>query len=306
MTDTQMQAGATADADIPSSRPEVPASAPKTRGAPVDFVVIGAMRAGTTSLHGALSRHPEISMSRDKETDYFIAEKNWSRGPDWYRAQFDPARPIWGEASPNYAKGRDFPGVPDRLARHAPLARLIYLVRDPVKRAVSQYNHSWNMGHLATAPAALPGSHEYRSLIDISSYAQQLDLWRQHFASDQILIVEFDALMRSPQAQIDRILAHIGAAPMQMDGLASSNGTDELTRVPRPLLKLAQGRFRPILTTLLGQRSREAIRRLLARGKPRKPPAFPDEVLARMRADLADDALRFRAMTGLELPHWSV
>lgn len=303
MTETLTQAVATAETDIPATlRP----MAQKARGAPVDFIVIGAMRAGTTTLHALLSRHPEIAMSCDKETDYFIAEKNWSRGPDWYRAQFDPARPIWGEASPNYAKGRDFAGVPDRIARHAPQVRLIYLVRDPVGRAVSQYNHSWNMGALATLPAALPGSHEYRSLIDISSYAQQLDLWRQHFPAEQMLIIDFDALMAEPQAQVDRILSHIGAAPLRIAGLATSNATSELSRVPRPLLKLAQGPLRPLLTALLGQRSREAIRRLLARGTPRKPPAFPQAVLAQMRAELADDAARFRAMTGLELPHWSV
>ena len=67
---------------------------------PVDFVIVGAMRAGTTTLHALLAEHPQITMSRDKETDFFIAEKNYSRGLCWYEAQFDPTRPIRGEASP--------------------------------------------------------------------------------------------------------------------------------------------------------------------------------------------------------------
>lgn len=276
------------------------------RAAPVDFIVIGAMRAGTTTLHGILSQHPEISMSRDKETDFFIADKNYSRGDDWYRGQFDVARRLWGEVSPNYSKARDFPGVPGRVARQAPDARLIYVVRDPVGRAVSQYAHSWNMGKLHTDPAELPDSHEYFSLIDISSYARQLELWLAKFDDDQILIVDFDTLLTDTQHQMDRILAHIGASDMQIADMTNQNATDELSRVPRPLLRLAQGPMRPLLTSMLGQRTREKLRRMVAVGPRRKPPAFPDVVLQRMRDDLASDAARFRRMTGLELPHWSV
>ncbi|SMO91284.1 sulfotransferase [Paracoccus laeviglucosivorans] len=60
----------------------------------VDFIVIGTMRAGTTLLHDILARHPQISMARMKETDYFIAEKNYPRGNDWYVSQFDVEKPL--------------------------------------------------------------------------------------------------------------------------------------------------------------------------------------------------------------------
>lgn len=273
---------------------------------PVDFVVIGAMRAGTTTLHTLLSRHPSIAMSRDKETDFFIAEKNYARGLDWYATQFAPDRPIRGEASPNYSKARDFPGVPRRLADHCPDARLIYVVRDPVKRAVSQYGHSWNMGQALPRPEALADSHDYFSLLDISSYARQLDVWRVQFLDEQILIVDFDRLTAEPQVEIDRILAHIGAEPMRLGEAAVHNSGTQLSRVPRPLLRLAQGPMRPVLTALLDQRARGRLRRLAAIGPRRRPPAFPVALIDRMRSDLVADAARFRAMTGMEFPHWSV
>ncbi|AUH33182.1 sulfotransferase family protein [Paracoccus tegillarcae] len=272
----------------------------------VDFVVIGAMRAGTTTLHNTLSRHPQISMSRDKETDFFIAEKNLSRGADWYRGQFDPQRPLWGEASPNYTKARDFAGVPERVAQRAPDARLIYVVRDPVARAASQFEHSWTMGLLRTLPEDLIGSHEYHSLIDISSYAKQLDLWHAHFPNDQILVVDFDALLAEPDVQVNRILAHVGAESMQLDKLASQNSGRQLSKVPLPLLRLAQGPMRPLLTTVLGPRMRDRLRRLAAIGPRRVTPSLPEPVLQHMRDDLAQDTARFREMTGLELAHWSV
>lgn len=272
----------------------------------VDFVVIGAMRAGTTTLHTLLSRHAGISMSRDKETDFFIAEKNFSRGVDWYNGQYDPDLPIRGEASPNYSKARDFPGVPGRLADHCPDARLIYVVRDPVKRAVSQYGHSWNMGQPLPEPRDLADSHEYLSLVDISSYAHQLDVWRRHFLDDQILIVDFDRLTAAPQAEIDRILAHVGASPMQVGEAGAHNSGSQLSRVPRPLLRLAQGPMRPVLTKLLNQGARDRLRRLSAIGPRRQPPAFPPSLIERMRRDLAPDAARLRKMTGMEFAHWSV
>lgn len=283
----------------------VPDAQARDRAA-IDFVVIGAMRAGTTTLHTLLTRHGQIAMSRDKETDFFIATKNYGRGLDWYHAQFDAQRPIRGEASPNYSKRRDFPGVPERLLRHAPEARLIYVVRDPVARAVSQYGHQWNMGLIVDSPEQLAGTDEYRSLIDISSYARQMQAWLDHARAEQLLVVDFDQLVAQPQPQIDRILSHVGAAPMMLGTMAEHNSGAQLSRVPRPLLRLAQGPMRPLLTRVLDQRMRDRLRRLSAVGPRRRPPAFPPDLLARMRGDLAADAARFRQMTGMDFAHWSV
>lgn len=100
-----------------------------------NLVVIGAAKCGTTSLHEYLNAHPQIAMSREKELDFFVAEKNWSRGLDWYEAQFEDA-PIRGESSVSYAAFPEYQGVPERIVRALPDARVIYLVRDPVERVV--------------------------------------------------------------------------------------------------------------------------------------------------------------------------
>ncbi len=286
-------------------------AAPDAAGRPtgsgvVDFVIVGAMRAGTTTLHALLADHPQIAMSRGKETDFFVAEKNYCRGLDWYESQFAPNRPIRGEASPNYAKRLDFPGVPARLARHAPRARLIYLVRDPVARARSQYAHAWHMGDMDVLPQDLLQSDEYDSLVDISSYARQLQEWQAHFPRDAILTVDFDQLIAAPQEQLSRILAHIGADPMQVTDLASHNDIVQLARVPRPLMRLAHGPMRPLLTLFLNQRARARLRKLLALAPRREPPEFPAALSARLRRDLARDCARFRQMTGMKFSQWSL
>jgi hypothetical protein len=117
-----------------------------------DFIVIGAMKCGTTTLYRMLAEHPDIGMSRDKEPDFFIVEKNFRRGPQWYSDQFDHSARLHGEASPNYSKAEAFAGVPERIRSHCRGVRLIYAVRDPVVRFLSQYRHSWVIGDLKESP----------------------------------------------------------------------------------------------------------------------------------------------------------
>src|ERR671930_166623 len=79
-------------------------------------------------------------MSREKELNFFVAGKNWERGLDWYEAQFSAA-PVRGESSPAYSAYPFYPGVPERIRSVVPEAQVVYLVRDPVERVVSHYEH---------------------------------------------------------------------------------------------------------------------------------------------------------------------
>ncbi|MDQ4058746.1 MAG: sulfotransferase, partial [Actinomycetota bacterium] len=72
-----------------------------------NFLIIGAMKAGTTSLYHYLRSHPEVFMPAVKELDFFVEDINWRRGLSWYRRQFASAPPearAVGEASTNYSK----------------------------------------------------------------------------------------------------------------------------------------------------------------------------------------------------------
>jgi hypothetical protein len=117
-----------------------------------NFVIIGAPRAGTTSLYHYLRQHPQIVMSRIKETDYFrfLASQceteytieprsNWiARSLPEYQALFDMKTntKAVGEASPLYLYT---PGVPQQISSHLPKAKLILVLRNPVERAYSAY-----------------------------------------------------------------------------------------------------------------------------------------------------------------------
>jgi hypothetical protein len=132
-----------------------------TRPARPDFIIMGAPKAGTTALHAALTRHPDVFMSDPKEPKYWMCDDapppHWS-GPgdqhsqrEWvwrrsdYERLFEPAAPsaMRGESTPFYLWHR---AAQRRIAEHLPEARLIAVVRDPIDRAYSNWMHLWSDG----------------------------------------------------------------------------------------------------------------------------------------------------------------
>lgn len=112
-----------------------------------NLIVIGAHKCATTSLHYYLGLHPQISMSREKELNFFIKERNWYKGIEWYKSNFTTKAMIYGESSPNYTNYPFFMGVPERMCSVVPEAKLIYIVRDPIDRVISHYVHNYANSH---------------------------------------------------------------------------------------------------------------------------------------------------------------
>ena len=107
------------------------------------FIVVGAMKAGTTALYRYLDAHPQVFMAEPKEIDFFVDGGTWSEGRAWYEDHFAAAGDALarGESSPNYSKVHIKPGVAERMAAMIPEARIVYLVRHPVERMRSMYLH---------------------------------------------------------------------------------------------------------------------------------------------------------------------
>ena len=155
----------------------------RTRPLP-DFVVIGALRAGTTTLYSLLSQVPGICLSMIKETDFFIAELNYRHGPDWYAGLFRQPEMVCGDISPNYSTSDRFPGVAARLKKHAPHAKIIYIVRDPVERARSHYQHTWLKGDAIEAPGAFLDTPVGHHILSASRYCEQVSSFVDAFGEE--------------------------------------------------------------------------------------------------------------------------
>ena len=175
-----------------------------------NFLIIGAMKAGTTSLHHYLSAHPEVFMSRTKELHYFVAEKNLRRGRGWYQRQFREASEAIavGEASTDYTKYPLFRGVPERIAGLLPDVRLIYIIRNPVERIRSHYLHDVARGReRRPIGEAVSGNEHY---LAPSRYAQQIEEYLEFFPRERLLLVTSEGLRKDRRAVMHRVHNFIG------------------------------------------------------------------------------------------------
>jgi hypothetical protein len=182
-----------------------------------DFIILGAARAGTTSLYSWLSAQPQVQPARRKEVHYFAVY--YGRGARWYKGQFPIRRSgsITGEASPYLLY---HPLAPERAHRDLPdSTRFIVLLREPVDRALSNYWHArlhtrWESGSFEEAIASernhsaaehdkvLRGEfsvgHRYNSYIARGRYAEQLQRWLAFFPIERFLILESELLQTDP------------------------------------------------------------------------------------------------------------
>jgi hypothetical protein len=200
-----------------------------------DFMVVGAQKSGTTSLYSYIVRHPAVRTARLKELHYF--DREFAHGSAWYRSQFPLGLGTrsWrtGEATPYYLA---HPLVPARAARLVPNARIIVLLRNPIDRAYSHYQHSANRGQehrtfeealeveaelirpeearIASNPGYRSIDHERRSYLTRGLYAEQLERWFEHFPPEQVLVLLSEALFQSPEAEVSKVFAFMGLSSL--------------------------------------------------------------------------------------------
>lgn len=177
-------------------------------GALPNLVVIGGLKCGTTSLHHYLGLHPRVGMSRPKELNFFVEELSWPLGGDWYASHFRERDPVRGESSPHYTNEPRFTGVAERMAELLPEARLVYMVRDPVDRALSHYLHNVAGGYehrpLAAALGEREGAYVQRGL-----YATQLRPFLERFPRERIAIVSREELRDERERTMRRLFGFL-------------------------------------------------------------------------------------------------
>ena len=212
-----------------------------------DFIIIGAQKAGTTSLYAYLSAHPQVRPGLFKEAHFF--DLRFDLGERWYRSVFplrarlNRAHAITGEASPYYLF---HPLAAERAASVVPHARLIVLLRDPVERAWSHYRHEVAAGHeqlsflaaleaesrrLAGAEEAvrtgtspeLAENHRRFGYVARGRYADQLERWFSVFGRDQVLVLRAEDLFGDPAETWRRTQEFLGLRHALHEDFAAHN-----------------------------------------------------------------------------------
>lgn len=200
-----------------------------TRDLP-DFLIVGAMKCGTTTLAVQLAAQPGVFMTTPKEPNFFSDDEIWAKGEGWYRGLFAAAAEgdLRGEASTHYTK---LPTYPETLARMGTLLeapRIVYMMRNPVERAVSHYIHEWSEGRMGDEPVAAFAAHP--EVIDYGRYGMQIAPFVARFGAANVCLTSLETLTAAPEAEFARIGAFLGRDLVWQGDLGAQNVSAERSR----------------------------------------------------------------------------
>lgn len=249
------------------------------------FIIIGAQRCGTTSLYDYLSHHPQIIPSPVKELFYF--DDYYTRPIEWYKSFFPTekereklerdlvASVITGEASPSYFF---HPYAAKRIKETLPDVKLILVLRDPIERAYSHYNHIKRLNReplsfeealekelerITPDVEKLAKDENYKadlrrdySYLTRGYYALQLKEWYKHFPKEQLLIIQSEEFYRETPKVYDEIVEYLGLNSYTLPTFEAKNALKYAKMAPETKEKL-KAYFAPKneeLYELLGKR----------------------------------------------------
>lgn len=254
------------------------------------FVVIGAMKCGTTSLYHYLKQHPEIGMSEPKEPNFFVEEKNYHQGMDWYQSLFQGSAKEYGECSTNYTKRHLFDGVPARMKALLPDAKLIYLLRDPIERIVSHYVHSYAEGSENRAISDALCHVDENKYILTSLYYMQLQAYFGYYSTDQLLVICSEELKLKPLSVLQEVFQFLEVDPtftsptfFELFNQSSAKKSRLEQRISTQRLNVS-----PFWPSSLG------------------PPELDHATRERLTEYLSTDVEQLRRVTGKEFDYWSL
>jgi len=186
-----------------------------TGGRLPDFLLIGGMKCGSTTLHDYLVNHPTLAEPKYKEPGFFSRDERFALGIDWYRDVFASAQPdqLAFESSTCYTRHPHFGDVAARIHEHLPGIKLVYIMRHPVDRLYSHYRHAMlerqkkGTGPIVSLDAALAETEEY---FDSGCYLRQIEQFTAHYDRDRFFFLTLDELKTDADAVLVRLQEFLG------------------------------------------------------------------------------------------------
>ncbi len=261
-----------------------------------DLVIAGAARSGTSTLAAALREHPAIDPGATKEPNFFSRE--FDRGWGWYDGLYSPRTDglLRMDASTSYTYPQH-PAALNRLAEAAPEAHVVYVVREPIARAVSHYllrRHTLQLEEAPTFGAALSAGSYYT---DVSDYRHWVARLQEAFARDRLLVVPFSALTVSSHDVASVICRRLDLEPPPLDVETVSAHRNNVVEFRGSIAHnaaklLRRSRVYPRVRAVVGA---NRVRRIRSRMiKSAELPSLA-EVLASCSLEQQDELSRFRA-----------
>ena len=273
------------------------------------FLVIGAYKAGTTSLYHYLRAHPQVFMTEAKETFYFT-DRAFHNGLEWYEAQFDAAGDALarGEASTAYSAWPFFDHVPERAHALVPDAQLIYVLRHPIERLLSQYRFDARMWwDKRPIDEAVLDETRY---VSRSRYAQQIERWLPYYPLERMHFLTTEDLRDHRTRELRRVYDFLGVDPgfVPRDVGREHNRQEDIRTESQAVRRLRGTVLHRAARAVVPQPVRHALWRL---GTAEKQPevvaaTISPDVEARLLEMLREDLVRLCGYVGPGFDAWGL
>ncbi len=272
----------------------------------VDFMIIGAMKCGTSTLAKILSHHPQVSFSKRKEPHYF--NKNWKENLHEYEKLFEQKEGvIYGEGSTSYTQYPKPLNVWDHIYDYNPNTKFIYIVRNPLKRVVSHYMHFFARGkEKQSINEAIVDNPAY---LNATRYYMQIKPFIDKFGRDNVLILDFDEFLKNKSLLLKEIADYlkIDLAPMMDFQDVHENVSINQVRINQKIefLKYKQP-FKFVLNSVSDGTKQKLItmsKSLFGKKVSEVPELLPEIKEYIIRA-LESDIIQFEEITARDYSHW--
>ncbi len=278
-----------------------------------EVYLIGAQKAGTTTLAYLLAQHPDICVAKNKEPHYFTG--NSGKSLAWYQKQFpNSENTLCIDASTSYSFAplssnnsymakECFHNIPQRIHSLNPKAKFIYLLRDPIARTYSGYWHSFNTGreHRSFFDA-IKNDHFY---LDVSDYYGQLSLWLKYFPLESFLFLLFEDLKQNPEQVVKSCFEFLGldSENMTLNLQEHRNKTQNVNFVGRKFNRI----FKKLDYSGFGFMAPSLVRNLVkeyTKSSNQKPPKTSVKEQAFLCQYFTEKNRNLAKLTGLTLSQW--
>jgi hypothetical protein len=269
-----------------------------------DFVVIGAMNSGTTTLYRLLQRHSEINMAAVKEPNFFNLGEDkcgtWELGLNWYRGLFYPRPGLKGEITTSYSRFPTTSGVALRIYQINPNAKLIYLVRNPIDRALSHYLQNVLSG-AEKRPLNLAFKSVVNSYVLSSMYFLQLRQFLIRFGREQICVLISESMWKDPNTTLATLCSFVNVSNLRLQENLLERGNATGPRLAARRSEIPSGLAQEQLWAALknGQIEEDADARIIAGAL-----GFTPSDRERLGRKFVDDVHELYRFLGFSVTDW--
>lgn len=268
-------------------------------------MIIGAQKCGTTNLAAQLAGHADVAFCKIKEPGYFHQHADWQSGLEQYHALFTPQPgQICGEASTMYTFFPEWPETATRLFAYNPDLKLIYIMRNPVERVISNYTHNLVRGIDTVSPEQTvlqdPG------YINRSRYGVQIRPYLELFPRQNILLLIFEEYVADQAGtlrQVAEFLEISSTGYRQVDTVEQHKTVGEYQIKYEFLREFVGSPFFQRVRTKLPTSLRQAVKRQVS-NKVEETPVFSPQLRATLQRLLADDVRTIEEVMGRRIACW--